>query len=891
MIYPAVFENGAQQLASELEALRERVSETLRKKPRKISIILQNQTVESNGNVQLAPRRSEFYTTPPQQSDFQDWLNNLAIHELRHVVQFDKLTGYLRAPFFEQLALAIYGANLPSWFFEGDAVVTETKLSNAGRGRLPSWEMPFRTNLISGATYSYQKDYLGSLKNVTPGFYELGYFLTLQLEKEYGPAIVDSLMTRMAKLPIRPYNFSNSLKKFTGYNTRQWHEKTQGELTLKWEQQLAENAPVDYSVFPRKDVGKPMSWLLPRALPDGRIIALHQNVQRVPAIVILDTAGWQREVVKTGRQAEPHFSYAAGKVVWDEIRRDSRYGKRTYNVINCYDLETQSYKQLTRKSRYFSPALNPDAKQVVTVAVSEDNTMSLVLLNTETGHAIARFPSPGNIQLQTPAFDETGTKVVVTGISRQGAALMELDISSATYRMVLNWQAQQLERPSYANDRIIFKAHYNGIDNLYALDTSANTIYQLTNVRFGAFNPSFDARNNQVWFNNYQLDGYRISRLQSGTSYHSHFKPPQRPEDVFANNDTIQAEKWASTPYKGLKNIINFHSLSVDNDNFDNLDDIKPGVYWLSDDLLNTTQLRLGYIYDGDIRSSEYLASVTYQRFFPKFSLEHSNRGQVGAARVTSNGQENIVGLRWRENVTTLTMDIPLVFYRLNHVVTTGFSTATSYTQRYGLSDPQFQSRFIDRIQFPMHYQLYFNHNARQGTLDLAPRWGQQFSVTYRHFPFDSRISGELLSFRTAFYFPGLWRNHSLLARFNYQLRNGTYQMANDIPLVSGYDQLHPLPVDNTLLFNYRFPIAYPDWSIGPLAYIKRFKGGFFADFQNVRAGNTFQPRTFGIEFRSDMNLLRYYLPNFDIGVKLIYANETNPRQRIFATYSIGYSY
>jgi len=39
------------------------------------------------------------------------------------------------------------------------------------------------------------------------------------------------------------------------------------------------------------------------------------------------------------------------------------------------------------------------------------------------------------------------------------------------------------------------------------------------------------------------------------------------------------------------------------------------------------------------------------------------------------------------------------------------------------------------------------------------------------------------------------------------------------------------------------------------------------------------------------MNLLRFYLPNFDMGFKLVYANEANPKQRVFATYSIGYSY
>ncbi|MFC7523653.1 hypothetical protein ACFQRK_06880 [Parapedobacter sp. GCM10030251] len=891
LIYPASFEEGAQKLASRLETFRIRVSQTLGKEPRKISIILQNQTVESNGNVQLAPRRSEFFTMAPQQGDFQDWMNNLAIHELRHVVQFDKLTGYLRAPFFEQLALAIYGVTLPSWFFEGDAVVTETVLSTAGRGRLPSWEMPFRTNLLNGKTYGYQKDYLGSLKDVTPGFYELGYFLTSELQNAYGETILDSLMTRMATLPIRPYNFSNSLKKFTGYSSRKWHEKVRADLTRKWQEQVAKNDPVNYPLFPTPETGKPESWLLPRPLPDGQLLALHQSARKVPAIVVIDSLGKPAEVIKTGRQTAPNFSYDDGRLAWDEIRRNPRYGKRTYNVINLYDMRTHTHRQLTHKSRYFSPVLRPGRPEVIAIAIDESGRASLDLLDTGTGRVIARFPSPGNVHLQTPAFDKTGNRVIATGISDAGAALIELDLATGNYRRVLDWQPQQLERPVYADGSVLFKAHYNGIDNLYMLDVAFGTVQQLTNALYGAFNPCYDPQTGYLWFNAYQVDGYRISHLKFPHSPISHFKAPLSQDHIPTKKDSFLNEIWPSKPYNKLKNLINFHSISVDNGNFDNLDNINPGIYWLSDDLLNTSQIRLGYTYDGDMRSSEYLASIAYQQFFPKFSLEYRNRGQVGAAKMPNGGTEEVIGLRWREHVTTLKMDIPLVFYRLNHVFTAGWSAATSYTRRYGLNEPQFQNRFIDRIQFPLHYQVYFNHNVRQSALDLGPRWGQNFSFTYRHFPFDGRIAGEHLSLRTAFYFPGFWLNHSFLTRFSYQQRTGTYAQANDIPLVSGYDQLRPIPVDNTLLFSYRFPIAYPDWAIGPLAYIKRFKGGFFADFQNVGDGNAFRPRTLGIELRSDMNLLRFYLPNFDIGVKLVYANEADASRRVFATYSIGYSY
>ncbi|HEY0668437.1 MAG TPA: hypothetical protein VGD22_09700, partial [Sphingobacteriaceae bacterium] len=148
-------------MANTLDLLIVKASKSLGKQPRKISIILQNQSTSSNGFVQLAPRRSEFFTTPPQEFDYQDWLNSLAIHELRHVVQFDKLTGHLRRPFLEGLGLAIFGVTLPPWFYEGDAVGIETALTKAGRGRLPSWPLFFRTNTLSGKKYSYSKNFLG----------------------------------------------------------------------------------------------------------------------------------------------------------------------------------------------------------------------------------------------------------------------------------------------------------------------------------------------------------------------------------------------------------------------------------------------------------------------------------------------------------------------------------------------------------------------------------------------------------------------------------------------------------------------------------------------------------------------------------------------------------
>src|SRR5690606_4478796 len=168
LLFPNTFENAANNLAAQLSEIQYKSRKLLKITPPKITLVLQGEHLTQNGFVQLAPRKSELFPIPSSTADNQEWLPNLALHELRHVAQFDKLTGNIKRPFFEQLAFALYGLNLPAWYFEGDAVQTETIYSDGGRGRLPSWEMPIRANILSGKSYSFNKYVLGSFKDNVP---------------------------------------------------------------------------------------------------------------------------------------------------------------------------------------------------------------------------------------------------------------------------------------------------------------------------------------------------------------------------------------------------------------------------------------------------------------------------------------------------------------------------------------------------------------------------------------------------------------------------------------------------------------------------------------------------------------------------------------------------
>ena len=111
IIYPEELEKEAQRMANTLPFIYTKIGLGLRQQKTYIPLLLQNRGSIANGFVQLAPKKSEFYTTPPQQFDSQDWLNNLAVHELRHIAQFDKLTGGKARPFPEEIYFAWFGVS------------------------------------------------------------------------------------------------------------------------------------------------------------------------------------------------------------------------------------------------------------------------------------------------------------------------------------------------------------------------------------------------------------------------------------------------------------------------------------------------------------------------------------------------------------------------------------------------------------------------------------------------------------------------------------------------------------------------------------------------------------------------------------------------------------
>ena len=106
-----------------------------------IHIYIRNDRTLINGSAQIFPRNIiQLYPYPPTGVQYlvdrQDWIHNLVIHELVHIVHLDRAEGFNRVL---TVLFGTFGKIFvmisPRWFLEGVATWAETDLTQGGRGR------------------------------------------------------------------------------------------------------------------------------------------------------------------------------------------------------------------------------------------------------------------------------------------------------------------------------------------------------------------------------------------------------------------------------------------------------------------------------------------------------------------------------------------------------------------------------------------------------------------------------------------------------------------------------------------------------------------------------------------------------------------------------------
>ena len=871
LIYPSGSEAIANKYLQIISTVDTIVGKNYRIGKSKLDVILHCNSILSNGFVSWAPRRMELVTQPAFNSFAQLWSYQLATHEMQHVKQMyalNRKTIKAASYIFGQQATGLAAGFIPLWFLEGDAVIAETAHSHSGRGRLASFYQHYRIHSLTKTnSLSYDKLLLGSFKDYIPNHYSLGYQIVAYGNLKYGENLWANTIDYVTRRPYTVFPFYFGLKKETGLSRKKFAERAFEYQDSAWnaEIDLGENSILKPVACDSKEYS---NYIHPTQINDSTIVAYKTSLPDIPSFVMINTNTRKESLIV-------YPGYIVGKpfindsvIVWSEFKAHTRWEYKNYGQIVRYNFKREEKFVFPQKGMYGSPIIDSDSK-VICIAYKPKGGSNIVFLE-ESGDVKNIYSFP----IEQEPFELAYNKYIYVGVTtQQGKMLLQLKNNSIPSRILgpAYWDINSLQ---VKGDTILFSATNKSKENIYFYNILTDNCYSVLNSTY-SLNYPFLNNDGSLVFSSYSALGYKINRTDSlyisskidiGIPINDAFTKSIS-ENASYNLDTLSLPMvdYPSKPYKGIGALFNFHSwapfyFNPFNSNPEETS-IKLGGTIMSQNLTGSTILVLGY---GYANSHLFRGTLRYQGFWPVFSLSYELFDYPASIYSVSNDGylPNVM-----KNRTKLYSFLP--FYLSNNSI----STYLQLFNNLEFTNDYLFDRSIQKYRsglFIVNYGVYFHSLRKQSHRDLLPKYGVTLTVLRQNAPYSRSNIGSLWVLKTNVYIPGLLKNQHFKMSASLQDQNlEGFPFSNKVDPPRGY----LLSYSKNYLgfsFDYILPLAYPDRSIGSLAYIKRLSLDLFYDYaknsypyieNNVRKTEKQKLQSLGFELNIDFHLFRTRYP------------------------------
>lgn len=883
IIFPEGLDSQAQRVASLVHYQASQPSAvSLGDQLKKINIVLQNQTVVANGYVGLGPYRSEFFLTPFSNNFDQGslpWIDQLAIHEYRHVQQFNNFNNgisKLMAVLFgeEGYALAT-NASIPDWFFEGDAVYNETVLSKQGRGRLPLFMNAFPSLWKEGKKYSWMKLRNGSLKDYVPGHYNLGYLLVNYGYEKYGPDFWSKVTKDASAFKGLFYPFQKAIKKYAGVDYQTFrkdaldlYKKISSDMQLKSATQGTINQGTEAgntNLFPvnKKYIS---NYLFPYTISADSLLYLKTSYRHRPAFYIKDAKGEHRLRVKD-ISIDDQFSYRNGKIVYAAYERDARWRWRDYSVLKLLDIKTGQQRDITHKSKYFSPDISASGKKIAAVEIAVNGKSELHILDAATGNVEKKI-SNQEVKLYTdPKFINEDSLVTAVRLQdgRMALALIDLDAGHAVRLTPPSFSV--IGYPFVSDGVVYFTASDNGSDNIYAVNPADKKIYKVTEGLLG--NYFVNAGDDKLTWSAFTAEGYQLQQKDKtlftgepvnfsgdgglGETYPiSHSNTVS---EILSKN--ISARYFPVSNYRKGTRLLNFHSWRP------YYEDPEFTFSLYGENVLNTLQTEIYYLYNENEKTNAAGITAIYGKWFPYISI---------GSQMTFARQDSVSSFlrQWNQLDTRVGLSVPLNF--THGRMYSSLNIGTNYILRNEFNTGPNKNLTGTNDFTYLHHFISWSQQVESARQHIFPRLGYSLSVNHRYAV--TKINGYQFLTSGALYLPGLLSTHNLVLTGALQQRDTLRTLfSSGVANARGHSDYYRTNAGSRmwrLAANYHFPLLYPDWGFGNILYLQRIRGNLFYDFQRLYSDNkqlTVDLRSTGTEFYVDTKWWNQYELTFGFRV------------------------
>lgn len=870
IIFPAEVQSQAKRAANLLEAAYPYVSKTLEVYPKKISLILHNQGTLSNAFVTLAPRRSEWFLSPAISPELTntEWLKTLAIHEYRHVVQFEKSRQNFNRWYeilLGEIGQAVgLGLTLPPWYFEGDAVGIETALSQGGRGRLPIFDRDLRTLLLAGKKFSYDKAHLGSLNDYVPNHYVYGYFYTSLMRNKFGDYFLSHLANEATRESYYPLTFYNAFERLTNERFEDFYKNSMLELVRMWKekQEKLKADPIEIKSNLKRDVWT--NYLFPQPLGE-KIIALKTGLGDIPQFVeIMD--GKDKTIFFPGPLVNQYpYKIRNNRLVFNEWEIDPRWGMRDFSKVKVWDFNSNKIILEIPHTKSRLAILDKLGEKILAINWSPEQKQFIQVYNLN-GKLEKNIEYP-NDQIITSIdwLDDYKVVFVVKNLD-DAKGVLKFDLETQENAVIVPFSNINYGAITVSEGEIFLESPQTGIDNIFHL--SVNGLTQVTNSKTGAYAPFI--KNGKLYYNNYSVDGMQVVEKllpwqkteSSSDSFVSVYEKFSVSEDKLKFESDLKNENdYKIQDYSQIKNAVNLHSWVI----------LAPPLSstitlaGISRDVLNKFSLTFGGTYDLNQRESQAFISGRWAHLYPVFDLQtqFGRRRQI-FKRAGKNFEDS-----WEEGSLEGGVQLPWKKIEGRYTALFTFRAFSKLIKVNQNSNPD-PHEVNNGTLFSPGFELELSYLSRKAARDLNPFLG--FSLGHRSEQgediTENDQSGLLHSTDARIYLPGIIKHHSFFHQIAFEKQGlNSYHYASFISKPRGFESEFQQE-QFKYSANYFFPLAYPDFNLSRYVYIRRFFGNFYYDQLNGRKISDFDYKaSTGPELSAELFLFRLAMP-LTLGVR-----------------------
>lgn len=902
IIYPSGNDSSAQRVANIINYQQDSLTKSVGQKSYRTGIVLQSSGVLPNAYVALAPFRSVFYGTAPENIQLigsTDWLDVLSIHENRHIQQTSN-TRYGLSKFFYYLQGESgwsFASNIaiPNWYFEGDAVWAETSFTQAGRGRTPSFSSQQRALAFSNTQYDYQKSRNGSFKDFVPDHYRLGYSMLSHLRNEKGADVMVPVLKDASAYKGIIYPFDRALKKHTGYTSTSLYNATHNETSRLWKEELSNIKTTPTQAVTALDNKTITNYYFPQITADGELYAFKNSYKETDKIISINN-NKETNIISPGLNFGNYFNVNGNNFIWTEYRKNPRRGYESFSEIFIFNKSTDKKQKLTKGGKFFSPIINHSGDKVIAIHFSPGLKTTLKEINTTTSQENILTTFELGESLTGLTFSSNEKELIYVLKRNSKLSIWKYNLADAKKTQLTPWTYHIIGAPRVKDNDVYFSSSYSGIDNIYKTSLVGTLeIEQLTSVEIGAYQPCINKEGTALYFVEHTVKGRVISKIEFASISNSRKmvtlyepidmkwldKSKEKPEivDFLKKVPTVQYE---STAYSGLFRGMRLHSWGF------TASRTEPALNLKFNNYLNDFSIGLNSIYNINEKTLRYNAEVSYGKWYPLLGLKVSQSNRRADYLNTTN---EIKAQTFDELKITGNIGLPLSWISGNYTTTLKPEASYNYYDVKNLKFDDITSTQPKSSYSTIDSDFEFSILRRTASQNLASRLG--ISLNAKYVTNISQDNDSKLNASLKLYLPGLAKNHSFRINggFQKELLSNAFQLTDNFAYTRGFET----PINDEFIgfsAEYALPIAYPDWGLWGITYFKRIKANMFYDYGQGKFNNLNQTQDYqsaGLEVIFD-NVFLNLLP-ISIGVRgtyLLTEDPQNPTRTFVPSFHFG---